>query len=233
VNELAIKRGDWSGLPMPIDMLNLTIHPSFSFAKVFADVQDLKKEKRLDEIREENKDERQVQIVGEFYSHRRRALVAIYEYLDTPGKRHMLYLDYTVESNRKLSIVCNTALASPAWGIEQEVNALKLLSGMVNDHQFKCYFLTGTFMETSDRSGVSYIFRKLRPTIALKKKIDGSVRLLCSLCMHPIGYYEDSFAGSLCPTDDIIAHLSLMRGDEHAYWKRCTQHQPWRPESGL
>jgi hypothetical protein len=51
--------------------------------------------------------------------------------------------------------------------------------------------------------------------------------------MHPIAYYHGSWAGAMCPTDDVIAHLSLMRGDEAMFWKRSTQHPAYRPEAGL
>jgi hypothetical protein len=37
----------------------------------------------------------------------------------------------------------------------------------------------------------------------------------------------------MCPTDDVIAHLQLMRGDERMFWKRSNQHPSWRPEAGL
>jgi hypothetical protein len=37
----------------------------------------------------------------------------------------------------------------------------------------------------------------------------------------------------MCPTDDVIAHLALMRGDEAMFWRRCNQHPPYRPEAGL
>lgn len=40
-------------------------------------------------------------------------------------------------------------------------------------------------------------------------------------------------AGAMCPTDDVIAHLSLMRGDEKMFWRRCNQHPAYRPEAGL
>ena len=61
----------------------------------------------------------------------------------------------------------------------------------------------------------------------------GGVRILACLCMHTIGYYRDTWAGALCPTDDVIAHLILCRGDERLYWSRCNQHAPGRPEAGL
>lgn len=39
------------------------------------------------------------------------------------------------------------------------------------------------------------------------------MRIVACLCMHPIGYYADSWAGALCPTDDVITHLLLMRSE--------------------
>lgn len=51
--------------------------------------------------------------------------------------------------------------------------------------------------------------------------------------MHPIAYYADSWAGAMCPTDDVIAHLMMMRGDEAMLWKRCNHHPAWHPGAGL
>jgi hypothetical protein len=45
----------------------------------------------------------------------------------------------------------------------------------------------------------------------------------CTLCMHPIAYYEDSWAGAMCPTDDVIAALMMMRGDEPMFWRTGTR----------
>lgn len=92
----------------------------------------------------------------------------------------------------------------------------------------------GTFLERSKRSGIVYMFRKLRPTIAITPHHpDGDLRVLCGLCLHPLGYYQESHAGAMVPTDDVIAHLVLMRGDEHRLWKQATQHAPYRHECGL
>jgi hypothetical protein len=77
------------------------------------------------------------------------------------------------------------------------------------------------FLETSRRSGVSYLFRRLKPTLAIK---DG--RALCALCLHPIGYYEGTWSGAMCPTDDIIAHLMLARGDEAMFGAGRTRFHP-------
>lgn len=89
------------------------------------------------------------------------------------------------------------------------------------------------FAERSPRSGISYIFRRLRPTIALKAGKDDRMRCLAALCMHPIGYYDGSWAGAMCPTDDVIAHLMLMRGDEHMFWRRSNQHPAWSQFAGI
>ena len=59
------------------------------------------------------------------------------------------------------------------------------------------------------------------------------MRILACLCLHPIAYYADSWAGAMCPTDDVIAHLMLMRGDEPMFWRRSNQHAPTRPEAAL
>lgn len=129
----------------------------------------------------------------------------------------------------------NTLGASDAWGLEQEQRALQLLGTLIRHRQMKQYVLTGMFIESSKRSGVSYVFRRLKPTVAIApgRKTEDSMRILACLCMHPIGYYADSWAGAMCPTDDVIAHLSLMRADEPMYWRRSNQIPPYRPEAGL
>lgn len=119
-----------------------------------------------------------------------------------------------------------------AWGIEQESAALDLLGTLVRHRQFRQYILTGMFLETSPRSGVTYLFRRLKPTVAMHV-VKGKMRIMCALCLHPIAYYAGSWGGAMTPTDDVVAHLSLMRGDEPLYWRRANQHAAWRPEAGL
>ena len=126
----------------------------------------------------------------------------------------------------------HTLGCADAWGFEQESAAVTTLAGLVRHRHFKQYMLTGMFMETSKRSGLTYLFRRLRPTVVLSAAT-GAMRVLCALCLHPIGYYAGSWAGAMCPTDDVIAHLMLMRGDEPMFWRRANQHPAWRPEAGL
>jgi hypothetical protein len=59
------------------------------------------------------------------------------------------------------------------------------------------------------------------------------MRFLAALCLHPIGYYEDSWAGVMAPTDDVVAHLMLCRGDEHMFWRRANQHASWEQQAGI
>jgi hypothetical protein len=91
----------------------------------------------------------------------------------------------------------------------------------------KYYLLIGMFLETSKRSGVTYLFRKLAPTVATKAGPDDEMRVLTTLCLHPIGHYENTPCGVMVPTDDVIAHLLLMRGDEAKFWAKANHHPAW------
>ncbi len=125
-----------------------------------------------------------------------------------------------------------TMEACPAWKLTAERKALDILAGLVKPHIFEAYMLCGQFIETSERSGITYMFRRLRPTLAIKATDKGS-SVLCGLCLHPIGYYANSWAGVMVPTDEVVAHLMLMRGDEHYFWKQANQHPAWHPAAGL
>jgi hypothetical protein len=121
---------------------------------------------------------------------------------------------------------------SEAWGLEQESKALNLLGSLVTHRQFKQYVLTGMFVESSKRSGVTYVFRRLKPTVAMHI-VAGKVKVLCALCMHACAHYAGSWAGGMAPSDDVASHLVMMRGDERLYWARANQHAAWRAEAGL
>lgn len=129
-------------------------------------------------------------------------------------------------------MLLSTLGAADAWGLEQEANAVNTLGTLIRHRQLKQYLQTGMFMERSPRSNVSYLFRRLRPTIAITHT-GREPRILCALCLHPIAYYEGSWAGAMTPTDDVISHLALMRGDEHMFWRRANQHAPYKKEAGI
>ncbi len=119
------------------------------------------------------------------------------------------------------------------WDLEAEARAMMLLGGLVSEHQMKSYCLTGCFMESSRRSRAVYLFRRLRPTVVLLPGSEGSYHPSCTLCLHPLAYYHGTFAGAMVPTDEVVAHLLLMRGDEPGFWRRANQHSIDRKEAGL
>lgn len=135
-----------------------------------------------------------------------------------------------------------------AWDLDTELVAMDALADLLTERMYKCYILTGGFLETSKRSGLTYFFRRCRPTIVMSGHGSrheyfshrdgddygkGEMRVLCCLCLHPLAYYANTFAGAMTPTDDIIAHVLLLRADEHMFWKRANQHAAHVPQSGL
>jgi len=221
LRELAMQRDEYAGIPMPLDNERLVIEPTYSFAA------GLSKRFGADLNGDDpSGDDHGATVINRFWSDRKRSDILIWRRADgslqwgiDPGIHHF---------GHDLS----TLGCAEAWGIEQEHKALQLFGTLVRHRQMKQYLLTGMFLETSKRSGVTYCFRKLRPTVAIKAR-NGEMRILACLCMHPIAYYAGSWAGAMCPTDDVIAHLQLMRADEHMFWKRSNQHPPYRPEAGL
>lgn len=211
---------EWAGIPMPLDGQRLVIEPTYPMA-----------EKLMNIGSAPSADDDGWRLRNSWYSLHHRCDILI---MEREGK-----VDWgKVPAFHHITHDINTLGCMDAWGLEQETNAVQLLSEMVSARQLKQYILTGMFLEKSKRSGVTYMFRRLKPTVALAaspgmEERGGGMRILACLCMHPIAYYAGSWAGAMCPTDDVIAHLALMRGDEHMFWKRSNQHPPYRPEAGL
>lgn len=210
---IAKSREDFAGYPMPLDGQALVIEPTYKYKGFEAYGMD-----------DEANQEPGFKVINTWWSDRLRARIAIARDKET-GKYWFGHLQGSANQG---TAILNTIGACDAWGLEQEQKALKTLGGLVRHHQMKQYVMTGMFIESSLRSGVFYVFRRLKPTLAIR----GS-RILAALCMHPIGYYEESWAGCMCPTDDVLAHLLLMRGDEHMFWKRCAQHPASHPSAGV
>ena len=219
---VAAKRGEWAGIPMPLEGERLVIEPSYPNAQALMAMCG----EREDELPEPIAELIDAKVRNSFWSVKKSSDVFIFDRADgkidwgiVPGANHLTH-------------DLKTLGCSEAWGIEQESNALELLGTLIEHRRLKQYLLTGSFLESSKRSGVTYMFRRLKPTVAIG--ITGNkTRIMCALCMHPIGHYAESWAGAMTPTDDVVAHLTLMRGDEHMYWKRATQHAAWRPEAGV
>lgn len=223
LRRVAADRGDWAGIPMPLDTHRLIVEPTYPKAKELMAMGLT----RLD-APGVDPDEGWARINSWYSRHWRCDIIIMRgpEGQIVHGKAAAFHhIGHDLE----------TLGASIAWGLDQEQRALGLLAELLNHHQMRQYVLTGMFLETSKRSGVTYLFRRLKPTVTIRpgRTETDSMRILCCLCMHPIAYYAGSWAGAMCPTDDVIAHLMLMRGDEPMLWRRSNQHPPYRPEAGL
>lgn len=214
LKKIGDEREHWAGIPMPLEDLTLHVHPRYPMAEGLMAIG-----------RKEHDGQEPLKIRNQFWSYYYRTEVAVAEH---KGRIRCV----PVRPANNVDLLISTIGASFAWGIEQEARALQLLGTLVKHHTFKHYLLTGCFLETSDRSGVTYMFRKLRPTLALSGRT-GRMRILAALCSHPIAHYEGSWGGAMCPTDDVVAHLMMMRGDEHLFWKRSNQHPAWLPQAGV
>lgn len=220
IRRIAAATNEWAGIPMPLDTHDLVIEPTYPRADTLMGINGVK-------TTEEEADPTDIKLRNAFWSMRRRGWVYVYE---KDGK----VTHGVIHPGNACDKLVMTLGASDAWGIEQEKNALDTLGGLLRHRQFKQYLLTGMFMEQSKRSGVHYLFRKLRPTVATTTNgKGGKMSVLCALCLHPIGYYAGTWAGAMAPTDDVIAMLMLMRGDEHMLWRRANQHAPWDPNAGI
>lgn len=215
---LAEHAGEWAGIPLPLEGEDLIVEPKYRAAAALASKAAVA---NAEEIREERQ-----RIRNEFYSANKRALVVIW---NEPDGRIEWGLEHHLNH---FALDLHTMGVSDAWGIEQEARAVHTLAELLPHHAFKKYMLTGMFIERSKRSGVYYFFRRLKPTIAASAST-GEMKILAVLCAHPIAYYRNTWAGAMAPTDDVIASLMMMRGDEHMMWKRANQHPAWRREAGL
>lgn len=214
LRRLAECAGEWAGIPLGIEGEELVVEPRYLFADIFKPAlpQD---------------DPEALPIRSVFWSTKYRCKFAI---LERPNGK--VVAQPLIGTGNAATMLLSTLGCSFAWGIEQESAAVHLLGTLVRHHAFKCYMLTGTFLESSSRSGVTYLFRRLRPTVAMKEH-KGTMRILACLCQHPIAYYAGTWAGAMTPTDDVVAHLMLMRGDEAMFWRRSNQHPAHQPEAGL
>lgn len=167
------------------------------------------------------------EIVNQWYSKHLRRDVLVLKDPET-GKSFAEVQDE--DEDVRYNMLFLTFYVGRHWSAEAEEEAQKHLRGMISDDQWHCYFLQGMFLERSKASNIDYLLRKGRPTIATKA-VDG--RPMVALCSHPTGYYAGTFAGILCPTDDVIAHLLMIRNDEHRLWKKATHHPIHESLSGV
>lgn len=225
---------DWQGIPVPLPGNPVTLHDRHPLRE------------RMERFSQEvdgtemefvcgGPDVREDEFIrNQFFSRKTNAMILIYQ----QGDKVFHIKSYRSLSMERLRLWITTIGASDAWDLDAEYTAREKLRGMLSDRQWRHYELTGSFFEPSARSRLTYVFRRLRPTIVLSSRnkpgsIDDSMRCIAVLCMHPIGYYSESWAGCMVPTDDVIAHLLYMRSDEAGYWGQANQHPSWTPEAGL
>ena len=210
---LAEHASEWAGIPICSDNESMVIHPKYPYAHIFNE--------------KHSEDMEGCTILNIVRSHKLQK--EMYVWLEADGSKHHGILPLKSKSEMHL----RTMGQYPMWNLDAEIRAMGKLGTMTTPAQRHCYLLTGSFLETSKRSGVIYCFRRLRPTLAYSGTASGGVRLLCALCLHPIGYVTDSWAGAMVPTDEVVAHLTLMRGNEHGFWKQANQIPGDREEAGL
>jgi hypothetical protein len=218
----AASRGEWGGAPIPVSHVRLVMEPRYPFRGLH--------NMKLDDRPAPEPTGPKIELLNDWYCFPRHAQI----HLGRVDGKPTAFMDPS-GSGRRLLYWLNTlgVAAAEVWTVEAEANAIEKLKGLVTAQAFKCYMLAGCFLETSKRSQVTYLFRKLRPTLAMRPGEDDNMRVLTCLCLHPLGFYEESWAGVMTPTDDVIAHLLLMRGDEHRFWRKANHHDIGRASSGI
>ena len=231
LRRISKERGEWAGIPMPLSGEDLVIDPSYKFAEALMSIkaarpEDPDRNSVGREFRCVIDEEDQPRERNRFWSWKWRMDVVIYE---SKGK---IRWTLSNDTNNRSGLEMTTLGCSDAWSLETELRALETLRGLIAHRQFRQYFLTGSFLETSKRSGIKYMFRKLRPTLAISEWKERQ-KIIAALCLHPIGYYSGSWAGAMTPTDDVLAHLMMMRGDEKLFWRRANQHPAHSQSAGI
>ncbi len=203
---------EYAGIPMSFKGQEVVVHKSYKFAHIFND-----------KSQKEGKGPK----IKNTWRHPQGYDVCLYE--RSTGKT----AHFKSAPASAAAMLMSVVEVTNNWTMECESRALEKLRGLIKPHLFEMYQLTGMFLETSKRSGLTYFFRRLRPTLVLTPHRGESVEVLCCLCLHPMGYYKGSWGGVMVPTDEVVAHLMLMRGDEADYWRQANHHAAWRKESGL
>lgn len=209
---IATHGDEYAGIPMTFEGQEVIVHESYKFAEVFN--------------RKSLKETARPKIVNHW---RHPQGYDVYVLRRSTGKAY-----HAKDAPKSTAaMVLGTIEIASAWTMECESRALEKLRELIPPHLFDMYQLTGQFLQTSKRSGLTYIFRRLRPTMVLTPHRGANMEVLCALCLHPMGYYKGTWGGVMVPTDEVIAHLMLMRGDEADYWRQANQHPAWRKESGI
>lgn len=222
LNQDVTEGGEWAGAPIPVHDIPLRLEPRYPYAGLNGFCFRESSEPSPESVAN-------TRIVNSWYSHRYKSVISIFQ--DAQGYFALKEPQYGGPA--LLYWIKTLGVSGQVWSVAAEIRACELLSEHVSRPQFRTYMLSGTFLETSKRSGVCYLFRKLRPTVALRGDRSGEMRVLAVLCLHPIGYYEGTWAGVMTPTDDVLSHLLMMRADEKKFWGKANHHPVGLNAAGL
>lgn len=231
VAEARLKEGDWAGMPLPVPDLELVLEPRYKHQHIskfrWPEYYDEEGVRHVIEPPLESSEPSEYRYVNSWWSDRLQTTITVLK--DRQGRPEVRF-----RLEGRASFTLRTLLAAPVWPIEAEEKALKKLASLIPKEKYELYFLTGHFSEESKRSQLTYVFRRGRPTLAIRQsEAEGWTQVLCALCLHPIGYYDQTWAGVMCPTDEVIAHLLMMRGSEEKFWANANQHPPEHPAAGI
>ena len=228
VAEKRIGEQDWSGMPLPVPGLDLVVEPRYRRK----DITEFRWKECYDEDGTKHAIEEpppsppsEWKWVNSWWNARYQLNVVLVQNAQGRAEVRFMFED-------RLEFTLRTLQAAAVWPVEAERKAQQKLATLVSQEQIDLYELTGHFTEVSKRSDLTYLFRKGRPTVVMKE-CGETFKLLCALCLHPIGYYGDTWAGVMCPTDEVIAHLLMMRGSEEKYWANANQHPLDRAGAGV
>jgi len=231
VAESRMAENDWSGMPLPVVGLQLVLEPRYrhqgisEFRWPVCYGQNGVPVPLEQEPGDQTSGPVEYRLVNSWWNAQYQATIRVCQ--DRQGRARCL-----AEAGERLSYALRTLQAAEVWPVEAEQKAQQKLATLIPKEQFDLYTLTGHFSEISRRSQVLYLFRRGRPTVALRE-VGEEFRILCALCLHPIGYYAQTWAGAMCPTDEVIAHLLMMRGSEEKYWANANQHPIDLPIAGV
>lgn len=229
INQIAADHGFLSGVPIPVvgeeHPPDLVMAPGVPLAEVFHMNQALRRHQQQQTEMADELSLARLHVRNSWHMLGDQTVCVV----DTE-KGPMAFPDYDAGRRLRKLIRGNEVRHQAHQRAEAEFKALASLKKRISESQFDSYVLSGIFPERSKRSDIWYFFRKGYPTLAVSfhgESYRNQGKVLAALCLHPMGYYQGTHVGLMTPTDEVIAHLLMMRADEHKFWAKSGQ---WRAE---
>ncbi len=164
-----------------------------------------------------------------------RLKVCIFKHRDTGEKMHQVkaLTSGSIQSRYLLENTLDRSIRYHDHTAEKKAN--RNLRKQLRPAQIRQLDLTGCFAEGKTKSGLLYVLRKGKPTLAYRRQVKPKKGLcfVAALCTHPLAYYGKSFAGFMVPSDELLAHLAFIRADEYTFWKKANHHNSFDELSGF